>query len=203
MKKRAFTIMEVAVAFAIFLAAFIPILNLTRGTTLTLARRNVASSDGSGGGANSTQEDFTGNILSDFLDQVERTGYTYLSGSNVLGTNQVAVKNYTLREATNTVNYGCKIGQYYLAEDDVLTKDPYIPANKKCFVQESTSLEGAILKLTARRGVVKNITTLGASDIPELVSNPRSSPPFIYVEVELSGETNNAMITPFQDPCVI
>ncbi|MGL5951078.1 MAG: type II secretion system protein, partial [Cetobacterium sp.] len=172
MKKRGFTLAELVVAFAIFLVAFIPILELTRGTTLTIARRNGVIGGDSGGGTGSTLEDYTGNILSDFLKQVERTGYTFLSTTVLSGSTKKS-RNYTLRKvnSTNNISTGCLVNQFYLEEDDALTRNPTNSAKKRCFVQEdldAEKLDGKKIVMTATLGKMINLTRLPNSDMTEL-----------------------------------
>ncbi|MGL4404113.1 MAG: type II secretion system protein [Fusobacteriaceae bacterium] len=210
MKKRGFTLAELVVAFAIFLVAFIPILELTRGTTLTIARRNGIIGGDSGGGTTSTLEDYTGNILSDFLKQVERTGYTFLSTTVLAGSDKKS-RNYTLRavDSTNSVSTGCLVNQFYLEEDDVLTRNPTNSSKKRCFVQEDIKpeeIDGKKIVMTATLGKIINLTRLPDSDMTELrINGTNKIPPFIYVEAEIAElkADANTVVTPFQDLCVI
>ncbi|MGL5950572.1 MAG: prepilin-type N-terminal cleavage/methylation domain-containing protein [Cetobacterium sp.] len=201
MKKRGFSLVEIVVAFAIFLIAFIPILELTRNTTLTIAKSKKTGGGGSGDGSGSVA--YAGNILVDFVRQAERVGYNFMD-TTVIGTgNKTGSKTYDIIKVSQTIDKGCRVGQYYLSPKDKLTEDPYNSSRSKCFVQDSgVDYTGKKITIRATRGKVKNITTLGASDSPALISNPRKNPPFIYLEGILDGNEEgkkDSILSPFQE----
>lgn len=201
MKRRGFSLVEIVVAFAIFLIAFIPILELTRNTTLTIARSKNKGGVGSGGGT--SVETFSGSFLTDFVRQAERVGYNFMDTTIIGSGNKTGSKTYRIVKVTQTIDKGCRVGQYYLDPKDKLTEDPYNSSRSKCFVQDSAvDYSGKTITLRATRGQVKNMTTLGNSDSPALKSNPRKNPPFIYLEGILDNNESgkkDSILSPFQE----
>lgn len=207
MRKRGFTLAEVVIGLAIFIAAIIPLNRLTR--TLTLSGSSFSRNSTSPGSTNPgnnpvVSEDYTGDMLKDFLDQTQRAGYSYLV-NRVTGNS--SNWNYNVVKETGNVS-GCTVGQYYLqipgsTGTDNIIVDPY-DGKYKCFTQDNQKdLSGLTFNIKVTKGVAINLRTMQNSDTPYLRQYPPVYPPFLYVEANLGGDSRDQVMTPFQDPCIL
>lgn len=179
MNKKGFTLIEVVVSFAIFLVAFIPISQLTRNSTRLLNREaRVVLGENSGNNSGEGEEDYSGHILNDFIKQVERRGYDYISKDNkILSTG----KTYTLKIVSGQTTQGCGIGQYYLMpadSTDTFHKDPHDESKSKCFTQDTSeggNFDNATIQIKGEKGTIHNLRGISAYENNK----------FIFVEAEL------------------
>lgn len=221
MKKRGFTLVEVVVAFAIFLAVIIPINNLTRGLTRLMGRdalKEERSIGSTGGLANNLNiQNYLNNMATDLAKQAEWGGYKFLNESVKSKAALDGQRNYTITKSGQKYILKYTAANANKSEQDYLTLDPYQSNQSLNGVKEYTfpvdDVYGGTVNLKIKKGKIKNLRALKAADIPDVVSASAQDQEFIFGEIKITlntkkGNTTTSMnavsyfvVTPMQDPC--
>lgn len=217
MKKKGFTILEVAVAFLIFLVAFVPLNQMMRGLVLAgSSYKRVAPEGGSGEESDGTleiDEDFVNGLLDDLKTHAKWGGYNFLDGLIKTGTEGKRTYKFSEISGNAKVSEDCdkkeKSKNYILKIDtsdvtsptgnDYLTKDPSqnnesnsANDDQNCYLKTEVAnagVSGRRLILRVYRGEIKNLRTLptGQCDIVKIQSSTIKSPNMIYAELYFEG----------------
>lgn len=221
MKKKGFTLIETAIAFAIFLIALIPLNQMTRNVTRMMYRevQNVVRSIGADGGYIQTDDEFFNNMLDDLRQQAEWGGYNFFNGK--IGTGSTWTRTYNFKRASgNNDASGCATGEYFLNFGsgngnkpliDYINMDAFQTNNGSnavlnCYPASVVSAYVTTpLVMSVERGKIKNLRTIPTGNtqaIPATKTTNIDNQSFIYGTFKFKQLEKDFVITPFQERCL-